>query len=213
MEIWKLLEDGIYEISSLGRVRNISTGNYLKVFNRGAYLGFDRFVKKKRISATVHIEVAKAFIPNPLGKPYVNHIDGDKHNNVVSNLEWVTAAENTAHAFREGLMNKKITPETLIEIKELMKLGVRDYEICEEFGLTTNVVSRIRRGLAWVAVDDTSLEVLEKIPLNRKLSAEDIPKIRKMFLEGFTDAEIGKQFSVARGTINQIHQGKTWKNY
>ena len=55
----------------------------------------------------VHHLVAGAFIPNPMNKPFINHKDGNKLNNDISNLEWVTASENTQHAYESGLMNKK----------------------------------------------------------------------------------------------------------
>jgi hypothetical protein len=74
---------------------------------KNGYLMFSGTVNGVVFRERVHRIVAKAFIPNPENKPAVNHKDGNKQNNVVSNLEWVTNAENSAHAFSIGLLKPK----------------------------------------------------------------------------------------------------------
>ncbi len=75
--------------------RHDNARGYLKVFLR-------RDEDGKRVSKPVHRLVAEAFILNPAGLPVVNHIDGDKYNNAVSNLEWVSYCENTRKFFQSG---------------------------------------------------------------------------------------------------------------
>ena len=67
--------------------------------------GYKRFrytIEGHRYNFKVHRLVAETFIPNPLGKPHVNHIDGDRSNNSVENLEWCTRSENMRHAMKMG---------------------------------------------------------------------------------------------------------------
>lgn len=121
-EIWKDMVgfEGRYQVSTLGRIRSIvdNHGNYqekLKAVrprsNNCKYLYVALSIKDKAISEAVHRAVAKAFIPNPELKPMVNHIDGNKLNNNVCNLEWATCAENHKHAFNTGLRNNSHVAE------------------------------------------------------------------------------------------------------
>jgi hypothetical protein len=108
---------GLYSVSTWGRVwshartakskagstRSVP-GGHLTAFDDEGYLFVTLSKNGKWYKRAVAILVAKAFIPNPLGKPTVNHKDGKKKNNRASNLEWATNKEQTAHAYKMGLM-------------------------------------------------------------------------------------------------------------
>lgn len=102
--------EGRYEISNYGRVKSIfpKSIRILKYSNSniGGYYPYHLSKDSKIKVTSAHRLVAEAFIPNPENKPQVNHKDGDKSNNHVSNLEWVTAKENIQHAHKTGLMEE-----------------------------------------------------------------------------------------------------------
>lgn len=99
-EVWKAIPDHPkYMCSSFGRIKNINTGEiYNGSVNNKGYIRFDLSENGDRFVVLGHRIVAEIFIPNTENKPFVNHIDGDKQNNNVSNLEWCTAKENSRHA-------------------------------------------------------------------------------------------------------------------
>ena len=110
-EFWKIIEypdvrNNTYEVSTFGRIRNVNTGKILKDQSdksgyRIIWLSMNQINTGKTFK--VHRLVAHAFIYNPMNKPEVNHINGDKSDNHISNLEWVTSSENQIHAVRLGL--------------------------------------------------------------------------------------------------------------
>ena len=103
--IWKQIECYNYEISNTGIVRNIKSKAELKPHKGGTsiYLQVALFIgNKKRKSFLLHRLLAKNFIPNPENKAQVNHIDKNKLNNDLSNLEWNTPKENMKHHYENG---------------------------------------------------------------------------------------------------------------
>ena len=120
-EEWKPIQDyeGLYEVSNLGNVRSVD--HYVKNSRNSCRL-IHSSPKKKSITNGyemvwlhknnkgklfyVHRLVAKAFIPNKMDKPFINHIDGNRMNNRVDNLEWCTQSENVYHAYRHNLTSR-----------------------------------------------------------------------------------------------------------
>lgn len=109
MEEFKTIrESKCYEISNMGTVRNKRNGNFLKpAIDKDGYLKVCLCENNKRIYRFVHRLVAIEFIENSQNKETINHIDGNKTNNCVENLEWATITENNRHALKTGLRNMK----------------------------------------------------------------------------------------------------------
>lgn len=108
---------GSYQISDLGRLKSISKQwicgtksvrskpETIMVWNQdlAGYSITTLRINGKPKAISLHRMIAIHFIDNPLNKPYVNHVDGNKRNNSIDNLEWCTASENAIHAFSIGL--------------------------------------------------------------------------------------------------------------
>lgn len=121
MEEWRDIKgyEGLYQVSNMGNVRSVThttvhrdgkvvryEGKMLTPHNGDRGYKFVNLSKNGIVNlANVHRLVAETFLPKDDGKNVVNHKDGNKHNNTVENLEWVTYSENSKHAVRNGLLD------------------------------------------------------------------------------------------------------------
>jgi hypothetical protein len=146
-EIWKSIEgfEGLYEVSNLGNVRSLPRtvkNRYFPGKNRSltsqktGYKAVTLTGKGKRITDYVHRLVAKAFIANPENKPAINHIDSDRTNNNVMNLEWCTFQENIDHAAKVGSFNNvgEHHPQSILTEKDVKEIRNRYKKHCRKNG-------------------------------------------------------------------------------
>lgn len=163
----------IHAINQVGQVISIKTRKLIKPSpNSKGYLQVCLQGKKTH---SIHRLVAITFIPNPENLPQINHIDGDKLNNHVSNLEWVTNSQNMAHGIKLGLfdeMPKKLkkhqTGETnsaaklketdVLKIYQLLKKGMGVCELARMYGVGHSQISYIKAGKSWRHIYHNFLE-------------------------------------------------------
>ena len=159
-EIWKDIEgyEGIYQVSNKGRIKSFYGVKEKILVTRTKGHDYEKvLLSKNGVGKTflIHRLVAKAFIPNPENKPEVNHIDGNKKNNCVENLEWMTCSENTKHAFDTGLAKvlrganngaARLTPEQIKEIRATYKKDSKTFcgtALAKKYHVGPSTISRI----------------------------------------------------------------------
>lgn len=125
-EIWKDVEgyDGDYLVSNFGKVKSFKKNKesiLKKCKNSNGYYFVNLFKNNIQKKIYIHRLVGKEFIPNPENKPEINHLNADKSNNQVSNLEWVTPKQNIQHAWQTGLMEN-----TRKAVKNAWKTGLME---------------------------------------------------------------------------------------
>ena len=129
--------DNKYAVSNKGKILNVKSGRQLKTnVNKNGYEYVQLSTNGKRRTYRIHRLVAQCFISNDDIKPYINHIDGNKLNNDVTNLEWCTAKENDNHA-RNNNLKVQNKPIIATNIKTGCKIVFSSLSECARF-LNTN---------------------------------------------------------------------------
>ena len=140
-EIWKEIEgyNGDYLISNFGEIisEKFNKRKRLKqcIPNNKGYLVVRLSKNKTKKTFSVHRLVTNAFIPNPKNNPEVNHIDGNKLNNKVTNLEWVSAKENIQHAWKNSLCEN---------VRKAVKVPIYSKKLDLKFGSCTEAATYIQ---------------------------------------------------------------------
>lgn len=163
IEIWKPIVgyEEYYEVSNLGRVRTIPR---IVPTNNGGYITIGQFIKSPmphykgylqvRLKVNncpktffVHRLVAEAFISNPYGYKYINHIDENKTNNIVTNLEWCTAQQNNLHGSRLSRISSNLRGRKAHNSIKIVYNGI-EYESLSEAAKANNItIYKIKKTL------------------------------------------------------------------
>ena len=166
-EIWKDINgyERLYQVSNFGRVKSfprfgtIKRERILKLhLSKYGYLSACLCKGNKKELKRVNRLVAFAFITNENNLLEVNHIDGNKLNNCVENLEWCTNSENKVHAYKIGLLsrkwiencNAKLNMGKANEIRELCKKGISQKVIAEQYRISQQTISDIKNNKLWI---------------------------------------------------------------
>jgi len=212
--------EGWYSVSNLGRVRREvgGPGTRKGFVLRGArdtsgrlYVQLSKHAKNR--AARIHILVARAFLGTPKLGYEVNHIDGDRCNNRLDNLEYVTEAENKAHAVRLGLVARGTKrPETHLSDDDIIAIrsSCEDAQLlAARYGVVAPTIGKIRRGERWKHIvgplePHTGKGHYARVPI---LSPDTIVSIRESTLPSRT---LASTHGVSATTINDIRSGKRW---
>ena len=216
MEVWKWIEgyENEYKISDKGNIKSYKKGEKLlkpKLDGKGNYLMICLSKDGDLKYFLIHRLVAKTFIPNPYEKEQVNHIDGNKKNNCVENLEWCTSSENILHALDNDLNKRRrkvlqldlVSGSILGEFKSLI-------EASEKTKINTSTIQDNASGryfsdndYSWIYKDADNLDEEIRIRLENSNVIQMIDKNSGEVIKEFINQSRAREFlGVTSGAIN-----------
>lgn len=167
----------------------------------------------------VHRLIAEAFIHNPENKGFVNHKDGNKLNNNVENLEWVTFAENIQHSFETGLNKGLVGVENgrallneddVAIIYKRLQAGEKSKDLAKEFGVERTAISKIKRKELWKHVTDSLDDIYIK-PKSQKMDEIVVHEICKRLVDNILPTPIAKELNVPVDLVYDIKRRRGFK--
>ena len=220
-KLWKENFDGKYRVSDFGDIVNVETGYTLrhKPCNQSGYHLVGTYLSEYG-SNSVHRIVYEVFVGKIPEGLQINHIDGNKSNNHLSNLEVCTASENIKHAFRLGLNtpnrgekahNSKVTEDEVISMYGMFKNGYSNDQVAEVFKLHSRYVSLIRHGKRWKHLfERESMERYDSLgltmPLPKAIYIYNMCLCSKMKQE-----DLGELLGIDPTQVSRIRTGNAWR--
>jgi hypothetical protein len=206
------------KVSNFGNVKTLEDKNFKVSKNQ-------RYIRLQAVNKTnyeikflsIHRLVAELFINFIPKDMVVNHIDGNKHNNNVKNLEIISYKENTQHAYKLGLIknkygekhyNNKLEEIQIIEIYKLIKQGFVNKQISDIMKVDFRTISLIRTGKRWKHLFNTHMkEVIESKGTNKDLSfcfkvIEDLGIL--------SNIQISKKYNLEPSLVSRVRSKQTW---
>lgn len=147
-----------YSIDRNGNVFNLTSGRILNPYNHRGYNRVSLYKNGKLYKFKIAVLKALCFIPNPHNYKVINHIDGIKHNDEISNLEWCTSEYNSSHAHKMGLSkppgsfpnNKFNAKLDWGKVRKIRKSQINNRQLAKRYKVTDSIISNIKNMKTWV---------------------------------------------------------------
>ncbi len=203
-----------YAITREGKIFSIRSGRFLNTQSSdGGYETVTLQKGKKTRTLKIHRLVALMYIDNSENKPQVNHKDGIKTNNHVSNLEWCTRSENMLHAYDFNLIKTKprtVSEEDAHRVCKMLEEGGRPSDVSSTTGIELTIIHNIlnRKSYKYISYEYDFM----KVPRRQKLSEEKILWVCHLLSEGIKVREISTETKVHESTIKAIKQRRVHRH-